>query len=72
MKRIGKLTISQEKVIKKEELLNLKGGGYEHYVSCKDEGGNEICGGEVPECDETVCKDYCKDNCSCTTAYVCT
>jgi hypothetical protein len=47
MKKLGKLSINPEKVIKNEELVNLKGGyeitGGPYYVSCKV-GGNS-CGG---------------------------
>lgn len=31
MKKLGKLTINPEKVIKNEELINLRGGGYDGY-----------------------------------------
>lgn len=38
MKKLGKLTINPEKVIKNEELVNLKGGVYEmgNYKCCWD------------------------------------
>jgi hypothetical protein len=41
MKKIGKLTINPEKVIKNEELVNLKGGYGEDLqrVSCFDNSG---------------------------------
>ncbi|MBI9064261.1 MAG: hypothetical protein JEZ14_19915 [Marinilabiliaceae bacterium] len=35
MKKLGKLKISPEKVMKNEELLNLRGGSYEGGACCK-------------------------------------
>ena len=45
MKKLGKLSINPEKVMKNEELINLKGGyddGYESWYTCTctDESGN--------------------------------
>lgn len=43
MKKIGKLLINPEKVIKNEELVNLKGGNYSVCVCCTEDGtGNCI------------------------------
>ncbi len=46
MKKLGKLIINPEKVIKNEELVNLRGGDYggQYWVSCKDNSGL-TCGG---------------------------
>lgn len=38
MKKLGKLTINPEKVIKNEELVNLRGGTY-YQIICDDVGG---------------------------------
>ena len=40
MKKLGKLIINPEKVIKNEELLNLGGGGY--YINCSS-GEEYLC-----------------------------
>lgn len=37
MKKLGKLTINPEKVIKNEELINLR-GGYDMEVECRCDG----------------------------------
>jgi len=48
MKNLGKLSINPEKVIKNEELVNLRGGGYEtvwepgRYKCCWDDYPN-VC-----------------------------
>jgi len=34
MKKLGKLSINPEKVIKNEELVNLKGGGDGYLIQC--------------------------------------
>jgi hypothetical protein len=34
MKKLGKLSINPSKVMKNEELVNLKGGGYDVYLKC--------------------------------------
>ncbi len=56
MKKIGKLTINPEKVIKNEELVNLRGGGY------GGGGGNVIidCNGSAnpPYADPQPCAWY--------------
>jgi hypothetical protein len=47
MKKLGKLTISPEKIMKNEELINLQ-GGYD--------------GGGTPPCDSQLWLCYCTDN----------
>jgi hypothetical protein len=45
MKKIGKITINPEKVIKNEDLVNLKGGGYGEgctYCECLSSGGGTL------------------------------
>jgi hypothetical protein len=58
MKKIGKLTINAEKVIKNEELVNLR-GGYDTIgcCVCKDSSGNNI--GTIAG---TTC-NYCFQDC---------
>jgi len=69
MKKIGKISINPEKVIKNEELVNLRGGIYEHYVSCRI--GETICwSGWVLDC-ESDAKASCFVFCPDYTAYVC-
>ncbi len=55
MKKIGKLTINPEKVIKNEELVNLKGGGYgggSIICECRDSGGTVHFTGSIDDCDK--------------------
>ena len=69
MKKIGKLSINPEKVIKNEELVNLKGGYSGASVACST-GGGGYCQYNIPNCDEadTVCNDLCSGY---TGTYVC-
>ena len=46
MKKLGKLSISPEKIMKNEELINLQGG----------------YGGGLPPCDTQLWLCYCADN----------
>jgi len=52
MKKIGKLTINPEKVIKNEELVNLK-GGYDGYCKCWRNGNIMLFATPV------TCNDMC-------------
>jgi len=36
MKKLGKLSISPEKIMKNEELINLQGGAYSSLCACTD------------------------------------
>jgi hypothetical protein len=49
MKRLGKLEINSEKILKNEELMSLRGGYDEyHLIKCfRDEG---YCGTQVVDC----------------------
>jgi len=73
MKKIGKLSINPEKVIKNDELVNLRGGSYGgggHWLSCKKSNGS--CGTEVDSCsDEQALKDLCDYGCYGWTSYIC-
>ena len=66
MKKLGKLTINPEKVIKNDELVNLKGGSYDMacyfysdynntLICCKPVNSNDDCD---PEPDGTVFTSY--------------
>lgn len=66
MKKIGRITINPEKVIKKDELVNLKGGygGGEHIVFCKLGDYGTICQLDVYSCSDTqwlfeICRQVC-------------
>jgi len=65
MKKIGKLSINPEKVIKNEELVNLRGGygGGSGSLYCKNSSGT-VCAYDNYDCG-TFKEDlkYCKDNC---------
>jgi len=43
MKKIGKISINPEKVIKNEELVNLRGGLGPYAVACKSPSTGETC-----------------------------
>jgi hypothetical protein len=70
MKKLGKLLINPEKLMKNEELVNLKGGYDLHWVSCKN--GSDTCwSGIVWDC-ESDAKASCFAFCDAGyTAYVC-
>jgi len=70
MRKIGKLAINAEKMIKNEELVNLKGGyGGEGVctVACADSNGNVIMTIQAPYyCDWDSCPfDTDQMNCNC-------
>ncbi len=71
MKKLGKLIINPQKVIKNEELVNLRGGAYlltgpPYYISCKVGAGT--CGGFWrPTCDSSWLDD-CKEIPACVNA----
>ena len=61
MKKLGKLQINSEKVMKKEELISLKGG-----TNCLCRNGSEMCGitgtaGSADECDWMCAIQGCQD-----------
>lgn len=75
MKKLGKLSINPERVIKNEELVNLRGGYYGGSCTPVSKGSGywQCCCGDTPQtiykdnadAALTVCKrDYCS-NCSC-------
>ncbi len=73
MKKLGKLLINPEKLIKNSELVNLKGGGLYgtgHWLSCKR--GSGSCETEVSDCDATRrLRDLCDYGCPGWDSYVC-
>ncbi len=58
MKKLGKLSINPEKVMKNEELVNLRGGYSGATLACD---GETICRFNIPNCEmaEEVCRDLC-------------
>ena len=60
MKKLGKLSINPEKVMKNEELINLKGGygSSGATLACQ---GTQVCRFNIPNCDlaEQTCNDLC-------------
>ena len=75
MKKLGKLSINPEKVIKNDELVNLR-GGYDgwHYAECKDSSGNTLCGTIVGDCDfsgRNYAMLYCNTYCPGSVSIVC-
>jgi natural product precursor len=55
MKKLGKITINPEKVIKNEELINLK-GGYDGYCCQCNNGQFMLLATNQSECD-TFCSE---------------
>lgn len=62
MKKLGKLNINPEKLMKNEELLILRGGYGDHYVSCIDHDTWNPCGGWVMQ-DCAWARNYCEAAC---------
>jgi hypothetical protein len=74
MKKLSKLTINPSKVMKNEELVNLKGGytgGYgRHYLKCNRPSGS--CSTWVETCDDVeALTKLCDDNCFEWNNYIC-
>jgi hypothetical protein len=67
MKKLGKLSISPEKIMKNEDLINLQGGYGDHWVYCKDWSGTVICptiAFHTCGSDEIwqICRDLCPES----------
>ena len=61
MKKLNKLIINTEKVIKNEELVNLRGGyysSYEHSTKCITNNGYTIV--STPSCSSSDIRAACK------------
>jgi hypothetical protein len=61
MKKLGKLQINPEKLMKNEELVAFKGGYGNHYVSCRLD-NVECWGGAIENCDASAvwaCNTFC-------------
>ncbi len=73
MKKLGKLIINPEKVIKNEEFVNLRGGEYnQHYVACKDSSGQTCYGFDISNCGDNFAIDWaCWMGCNDYIGYVC-
>jgi hypothetical protein len=64
MKKIGKLSINPEKVIKNQELVNLRGGAYSCTVETSCSGGGSVkCTGDN-SCSKTNWSVTCDGNTS--------
>ncbi len=62
MKKIGKLSINPEKVIKNEELVNLRGGAYSCTVKTNCSGSGSVeCSGDN-SCSKTNWSVTCDGN----------
>ena len=68
MKKLNKLCINTEKLMKNEELITLR-GGYGGSCACKD-GGTTICSTYGIPCN--ICRAWCYNNCSNYETTVCT
>ena len=61
MKKLGKLQINPEKVMKNEELLTLRGGYGNHYLGCRL-GDDECWHGPIENCEASAywaCNTFC-------------
>jgi len=72
MKKLHKLEINYDKLLKNEELLVLKGGydGYEHIVNCQGPGIWQ-CSHGVPDCSDLTVSLYCTTFCPGSTTGMC-
>ncbi|MGV8137964.1 MAG: hypothetical protein AB2L20_22365 [Mangrovibacterium sp.] len=73
MKKLGKLLINPEKLMKNEELIDLRGGyGTSHYVSCKNTSGYTCGGFDTHGCSNTWwIEQYCKLECPDYGGFIC-
>ena len=69
MKKLSKLQINAEKLLKNEELLTLRGGYDYGYCACKDSYNNTICGTWVQFCYD--CRLWCEIACPSSVASIC-
>jgi len=69
MKKLDKLQINSEKILKDEELLTLRGGYGMGYCSCRDEHDVHLCWAYPINCD--LCMDFCDSICPGATASIC-
>lgn len=68
MKKLVKLQINPERIIKNEGLMELKGGIGDSYCSCRNN-GIELCSDYVVTCD--FCRNYCNNMCWDWTELIC-
>ena len=57
MKKLGKLDINQEKLMKNEELLTLKGGYGVCHCYCRDDFGHNM--GQMAAQNQSDCTEFC-------------
>jgi len=70
MKKLTKLGISPEKIMKNEDLINLQGGYGNHTVYCKDYSGT-ICTLAYYTCDTQLVKNLCLESCPGSNSHIC-
>jgi natural product precursor len=58
MKKLTKLNINPEKVMKSEELITLRGGYGSGYCTCRDDDDNILDGWFMEDCD--YCYTLCR------------
>ena len=68
MKKLNKLQINPEKVMKNEELVTLR-GGYGGNVNCG--GSGPYCKGAIDSCDDETVRWYCNMMCPGWSGAVC-
>ena len=70
MKKLNKLEINSEKLMKNEELLTLR-GGYGSYCTCRNSSDEIICESSVIPCAAGACDNWCKHFCPGSDSSVC-
>ena len=69
MKKLGKLQINLERLMKDEELMVLRGGYGDSFCTCRDDEDQIICSDSIFTCD--WCPNYCNNVCPEYTSIVC-
>ena len=69
MKKLGKLNINPEKLMKNEELLTLRGGYDYGFCTCRNDYDQIICSTWVTYC--TDCRVWCEVACPSSTSAIC-
>lgn len=69
MKKLSKLQINPEKLMKDEELIVLRGGYGDSYCTCRNGENQILCADHVVTCD--FCRNYCNLMCPEWTSIVC-
>jgi hypothetical protein len=69
MKKLNKLQIDSDKLMKNAELVTLKGGYDYGFCACKDSANNTLCSTYLEYC--TDCLVWCTVACPASVAHVC-